>query len=88
MKSFELDKKEILTKEEKESFFQHLENDNLFFKETFEAMLTLVISDPVLTYQVADLIKSDYRNLYLNIVKKQESVQKEDIPGCCQTPKN
>jgi hypothetical protein len=88
MKSFEVDKKQILNKEEKEKFFLQLENDKVFFKEAFEAMLTLVISDPVLTNQVADLIESDYHNLYLEIAKKQESVESEDLPGCCQIPKN
>ena len=85
MKSVELDKKKTLTKEEKEKLFQQLENDSLFFNEVVEAMLTLVISDSVLTKQVADLIESDYRNLYLEIVKKQENIQKNDLPGCCQT---
>lgn len=88
MKSFDIDKTTILTKEEKEKFFQQLENDNVFFKEAFEAMLNIVISDPVLTYQVADLIEFDYRNLYLAIQKKSVQIQENDLPGCCQTPKS
>jgi len=84
MKSFELDKKTTLTKGEKEKFFQQLESDNVFFKETFEVMLSIVISDPVLTYQVADLIESDYRNLYSVYMKKftAEKASSKDS-GCC-----
>lgn len=85
MKSLEINKKQILTKEEKEAFFQNLESDEEFFKEAFEAMLTLIVSDPKLTSQVADLIEKDYRNLHLAIAKEQEQGQKNDFPGCCQT---
>ena len=74
MKSSEINKIENLTDEEKEKFFQQLENNNAFFKEAFEAMLTLVVSDPLLTFQVADLIESEYRNLFLIIAKKQTPI--------------
>ncbi len=85
MKSSEINKIENLTDEEKEKFFQQLENNNAFFKEAFEAMLTLVVSDPLLTFQVADLIESEYRNLFLIIAKKQTQENKDDTSGCCST---
>lgn len=88
MNSLEINKKQSLNKEEKEKFFQHLESNSGFFKETLEILLTLVVSDPKLTYQVADLIESDYRNLYLAMLKNQEQVVKNDLPSCCQSPKN
>lgn len=62
--------KNALTLAEKEKFFQALENDQHLFKETLEVVLNLVISDPKLTFDVADLIESDFRNLYLVIMKK------------------
>ena len=85
MKSLEIDKKRTFSKEEKENFFQQLENNKEFFKEAFEAMLTIVVSDPKLTEQVAGLIEKDYRNLHIAIVKEQKQAQKNDLPGCCQT---
>lgn len=88
MNSLEINKKQTLTQEEKEKLFQQLESNPEFFKETLEVLLTLVVSDPKLTYQVADLIESDYRNLYLAMLKNQEQVQKNDVPSCCQSPKN
>ena len=88
MKPLEINQNQNLSKEEKEIFFQQLENNSAFFKEAFETMLTLVVSDPILTYQVADLIESDYRNLYQAIIKKQGQVQKNDLPSCCQPPDN
>jgi hypothetical protein len=88
MKSLKVSKNEALTNEGKEKLFQLLENNNEFFKETLEVMLTLVISDPKLTYQVADLIESDYRKLYLAMLKNQEQDDKNGLPSCCQTPKN
>lgn len=48
-------------------------------------MLTLIISDPKLTFDVADLIESDYRNLYLVIMKKVLGKENEKgIKGCCK----
>lgn len=88
MNSLEINKNQSLTNEEKEKFFQQLESNGDFFKEALEVMMTLVVSDPVLTYQVADLIESDYRNLYLAILKNQEQVQKNDLPSCCQSPQS
>ena len=88
MKSSKISEKETLTKEEKEKLFQHLENNNEFFKETLEVMLTLVISDPKLTHGVADLIESDYHKLYLAMQKNEEQDENNDLPSCCQTPKN
>ena len=88
MNTLEKNIKQSLTKEEKEKFFQQLETNKEFYKEAFEVMMTLVVSDPVLTYQVADLVESDYRNLYLAMLKNQEMVQKNDLPSCCQSPKN
>lgn len=87
MNSLEINKNQTLTKTEKEIFFQQLENNKEFFKEAVETMLTLVVSDPDLTYQVADLIESDYQNLYLAMNKNQEQVEKNDLPSCCQVPK-
>lgn len=77
--------KPFQTKEEKERLFQALEDDPQLFKETFEVMLTLVVSDPVLTFDVADLIEADYRNLYLAIVKKIAIEKSNDKSlGCCK----
>lgn len=77
--------KPFQTKEEKERLFQALEDDPQLFKETFEVMLTLVVSDPVLTFDVADLIEADYRNLYLAIVKKMAIEKSNDKSlGCCK----
>jgi hypothetical protein len=87
MASLKISEKETFTKEEKEKLFQLLENNNEFFKETLEVMLTLVISDPKLTYEVADLIESDYRKLYLAMLENQEQGDKNDLPSCCQPPK-
>lgn len=75
------------TPEERENLFQVLENDKQLFKETLEVMLTLIISDPKLTFDVADLIESDYRNLYLVIMKKvlgKENGKGKGIKGCCK----
>lgn len=88
MNSLEINKKQSLTKEEKEKFFQQLESNPEFFKESLEVLLTLVVSDPKLIDQVADLIESDYRNLYLALLKNQEQVEKNDLPSCCQSPEN
>jgi hypothetical protein len=88
MKSADNNKIRFQVIDEKEYFFQMLENDSVFFKEAIEAMLTLAISDPKLTNQVANLIESDYRDLYLAIQKEGVQSQKNDLPGCCQTSKN
>ena len=73
------------TKGEKEQLFQALEDDKQLFKETLEVMLTLVISDPILTFCVADLIESDYQNLYLVIMKKIARERSNDKSmSCCR----
>lgn len=72
-------------KRNKEAFFQALENDRELFRETFEVALTLVISDPDLTSEVADLIVADYRSLYLAIVKNQpQQAGDTNQMGCCK----
>ncbi|MEZ4995271.1 MAG: hypothetical protein R2824_32945 [Saprospiraceae bacterium] len=72
-------------KRNKEAFFQSLENDRELFRETFEVALTLVISDPDLTSEVADLIAADYRSLYLAIVKNQpQQAGDTNQMGCCK----
>ena len=83
-----INKKEPLKKEEKEKFFQQLESNPELLKESLEVILTLIVSDPKLTYQVADLIGSDYRNLYLAMSKNKEQVEKQAHSSCCQSPKN
>ncbi len=78
-------KEQALTPAEKERFFQALENDQHFFKETLEVVLNLVISDPKLTFDVADFIESDFRNLYLVIMKKVAMDRSNDSTlGCCR----
>lgn len=77
--------KPFQSKEEKERLFQALEDDPQLFKETFEVLLTLVVSDPVLTFDVADLIEADYRNLYLVFMKKVATEKSNDRTlGCCR----
>ena len=74
-----------LTSGEKEKYFQALENDDRFMHETLEVVLNLVISDPVLTFKVGDLIESDFKNLYLVLMKKV--IQHQSSPsslGCCK----
>ena len=88
MKSVEINKKQTLTNEEKEIFFQQMENNRGLFNEAIENVLTLVVSDPVLTSQVAGLIESDYHQLYLALIKSQEQVEKKESPSCCHTPKS
>ena len=88
MNSLEINKKQSLTKEEKEKFFKQLESNPEFFKESLEVLLTLVVSDPKLIDHVTDLIESDYRNLYLALLKNQGQVEKNDLPSCCQSPEN
>ncbi len=75
----------LLSLPDKEAFFNALENDNQLFLETLEVILTLVISDPKLTFDVADLIASDYRNLYLTILKKRSAREAHDNKmDCCK----
>lgn len=85
MNPIKLNKRNELTAEEKEKFFQQLESNEVFFKETFEAILTLIISDSKLIVQVSNLIETNYRNLYLAILKTQEKIHTNDSPSCCQT---
>lgn len=78
-------KEPALTPAEKERFFQALENDKHFLKETLEVVLTLTVSDPKLTFDVADFIESDFRNLYLVIMKKMAVERSNDSTlGCCR----
>lgn len=85
MQTSEIDNKPFQTKEEKGRLFQALEDDQQLFKETLEVMLTLVVSDPKLTFDVADFIESDFRNLYLVIMKKVAMERSNDSTmGCCK----
>lgn len=85
MQTSEIDNKPFQTKEEKERLFQALEDDEQLFKETLEVVLTLVVSDPKLTFDVADFIESDFRNLYLVIMKKVAVERSNDSTmGCCK----
>ena len=85
MKTAETDNKPFQTKEEKDKLFQALEDDKQLFKETLEVMLTLVISDPKLTFDVADLIESDFQNLYLLIMKKVTTERgSNSTMSCCK----
>jgi hypothetical protein len=78
-------KEKALTPAEKEKFFQALENDQHLFKEALEVVLTLVISDPKLTFDVADLIESDFQNLYLVIMKKVTTERSSNSTmSCCK----
>ncbi|MCI5092706.1 hypothetical protein [Phaeodactylibacter sp.] len=69
METSEIKNRPFQAKEDKERLFQALEDDEQLFKEALEVMLTLVVSDPKLTVDVADLIESDFRNIYLAIMK-------------------
>jgi hypothetical protein len=85
MKKVIAEKEILLSVQEKEKFFQFLENDSKFFKEVFDAMFSIVTSDPILTYQVADLVEADYRNLYTVFMKKiiAEKAALKDT-SCCR----
>lgn len=83
MKVENINKTRLQALESKEDFLALLENDSVFFREAFETMLTLIISDPKLTNQVADLIKSDYRDLFQAIQSEDSKPKKNDLPGCC-----
>lgn len=85
MKTTEIDDQHLRESSTKNQFFQALENDRRFFQEAFEVMLTLVISDPQLTSEVADLIAADYRSLYLAILKNQpQQAGDTNQMGCCK----
>lgn len=85
MQISEIDNKPFQTKEEKDKLFQALEDDEKLFKETLEVMLTLVVSDPKLTFDVADLIESDFQNLYLVIMKKVTTERSSNSSmSCCK----
>jgi len=88
MKVENINKTRLQALESKEDFLALLENDSMFFSEAFETMLTLIISDPKLTNQVAELIKSDYRDLFQAIQSEAVKSEKNDLPGCCQTSKD
>ena len=48
-------------------------------------MLNLAVSDPKLTFQVADMIESDFRNIYLVIMKKVVTeIGSATAMGCCK----
>lgn len=73
------------TPEDKERLFQALEDDPQLFKETLEVLLNLAVSDPKLTFQVADMIESDFRNIYLVIMKKVVAeIGSATAMGCCK----
>ncbi len=85
METPNINKNAFQTSKEREKLFQALENDKILFKETLEVMLTLVVSDPKLTFDVADSIESEYRNLYLAIMKKVAAERTNDSTlGCCK----
>ena len=88
MKTVEANKKQTLRNEEKEAFFQQMENNREVFNEAIENILTLVVSDPVLTSQVAGLIESDYHPLYLALINSQQQVENNESPSCCHTPES
>lgn len=78
-------KMSLLSEEEKDIFFQALEDDQELFLETLEVLLTIVVSDPLLTFDVADLIEYDYRNLFLVLMKKVKAeIGKSNTLGCCK----
>lgn len=73
------------TPAEKDRFFQAMERDEQLFRETLEVALTIAVSDPKLTLEVANLIESDYRNVYLNIWKQVVSeMGSSTTMGCCR----
>jgi len=77
--------KKSLTPAEKERFFLALEKDEKLFGETLEVVLNLTISDPKLTFDVADLIETDFRNLYLVIMKKAvREMGSSTTMACCK----
>jgi len=85
MKSPDTKKAPFPAAAQKEQFFDALENDSRFMQETLEVILNLVISDPVLTFKVGDLIESDFKNLYLVLMKKV--IHQQAAPGtigCCK----
>ncbi|WP_020534845.1 hypothetical protein [Lewinella cohaerens] len=84
METSEIKNRPFQAKEDKERLFQALEDDEQLFKEALEVMLTLVVSDPKLTVDVADLIESDFRNIYLAIMKKIARENSNDKSmSCC-----
>ncbi|MFQ5447105.1 MAG: hypothetical protein ACE5FF_09225 [Saprospiraceae bacterium] len=85
MKSSDSAKKSFPSPTEKEQFFDALENDPRFLQETLEVALNIVISDPVLTFKTGDLIESDFKNLYLVLMKKviQQQASPETL-SCCK----
>ena len=77
--------KKTLSPAEKEKFFDAMENDQHLVKETLEVVLNHIVSDPKLTFNVADFIESDFRNLYLAIMKKVAVERNNDSTlGCCR----
>ncbi|TAK48749.1 MAG: hypothetical protein EPO28_01145 [Saprospiraceae bacterium] len=85
MKSPNTEKAPFPAVAQKEQFFDALENDGRFMQETLEVILNLVISDPVLTFKVGDLIESDFKNLYLVLMKKviQQQASTATV-SCCK----
>ena len=77
--------KNDLSPAEKDRFFDAMENDSRLLQETLEVALNIVISDPVLTFKTGDLIESDFKNLYLVLMKKV--IQQQASPAtisCCK----
>ena len=85
MKTLNVENKLFQAPAEKERLFEALEKDSQLLKETLEVILTLVISDPKLTSRVAELIESDFKELYLAIFKDMlmESSSSNKM-GCCK----
>jgi len=77
METSEIKNRLFQAKEDKERLFQALEDDEQLLKEALEVMLTLVVSDPQLTFDVAELIESDFRNIYLVTMKKNSQGKKQ-----------
>lgn len=85
MKTSGIKSKTALTKAEKELFFNALENNPGFLQEALEVALNLVISDPMLTAKTAELIESDFKNLYQAL--KDKIVAQQAAPktsACCK----
>ena len=71
---------------DKERLFEALEKDEQLLKETLEVILTVAISDPKLTSEVAQLIETDYKELYLAIFRDMlmEASSSSGSMGCCK----
>ncbi|MCB9290751.1 MAG: hypothetical protein H6560_25825 [Lewinellaceae bacterium] len=86
MKTLKAEKNRFQLPADKERLFVALENDEQLLKETLEVILALAVSDPKLTIWSADLIASDFKELYLAIFRDmlKESSSSSQSPGCCK----